>query len=139
MFKGLHFRVCDDQQCCKKWTAEVDDAITRMIADSHSYSNIASELGNGLNRSDIKNRWNRNLKKSTGTIKPSVQWSKCLKKSTSIIKPSMQGVKTWTAEVDDAITHMKVDGYSYTKVASEFSNGLKMSDILNRWTCHLKS
>ena len=44
------------------WTADVDASIVRMRADGVSYAKIASELGNGLSKSDIFNRWNRHLK-----------------------------------------------------------------------------
>ena len=44
------------------WTADVDTTIVRMRADDISFAKIASELGHGLKRSDIKNRWNRHLK-----------------------------------------------------------------------------
>ena len=43
----------------------------------------------------------------------------------------------WTAEVDEAITHMITDGSSYANIASKLGNGLKGSDINNRWTSHL--
>jgi hypothetical protein len=33
---------------------------------------------------------------------------------------------------------VKKDGVSYVEIASELSNGLKASDIANRWTRHLK-
>ena len=41
------------QQSSITWTAEVDEAIMRMIADCSSHTKIALELGNGLKRSDI--------------------------------------------------------------------------------------
>ncbi len=44
------------------WTADVDASIVRMRADDISFAEIASELGNGLSKSDIGNRWNRHLK-----------------------------------------------------------------------------
>jgi hypothetical protein len=44
------------------WTAEVDASIVRMRADDITFAKIASELGNGLSKNDIKNRWNRHLK-----------------------------------------------------------------------------
>ena len=46
------------KQDCTTWTAEVNE-------DGSSYTEMASELGNGLRRSDINNnnRWNRCLKK----------------------------------------------------------------------------
>jgi len=33
-----------------------------MRADDISFAKIASELGNGLSKNDIVNRWNRHLK-----------------------------------------------------------------------------
>ena len=45
-----------------KWTEEVDAMIERLIKDGVSYAKIASKLGNGLKKNDIKNRWNRHLK-----------------------------------------------------------------------------
>jgi hypothetical protein len=33
-----------------------------MRAEDISYAKIASELGNGQKKNDIKNRWNRHLK-----------------------------------------------------------------------------
>ena len=71
---------------CITWTAEVDEEITRMIADGYSYPEIASELGNGLKTNDIDKRWNQYLKKTTDIIKPQVQKGKLI----SI---------NWTAEV----------------------------------------
>jgi hypothetical protein len=44
------------------WTADVDATIVRMRTDGDSFAKIASELGNGLARHDIMNRWNRHLK-----------------------------------------------------------------------------
>ena len=44
------------------WTADVDSTIVRMRTDGDSFAKIASELGDGLKFSDIKNRWNRHLK-----------------------------------------------------------------------------
>ena len=44
------------------WTADVDAAIARMRTDDISFAKIASKLGNGLKKNDIKNRWNRHLK-----------------------------------------------------------------------------
>jgi hypothetical protein len=52
------------------WTVDLDDAIVRMIGDSFSYGNIASELGNGQTKNDIAHRWQRHLKKSSNIIKP---------------------------------------------------------------------
>ena len=44
------------------WTAEDDATIVRMRAEDISFAKIASELGNGLKRNDIKNRRYRILK-----------------------------------------------------------------------------
>jgi hypothetical protein len=44
------------------WTEDDDESIARMRADNISFAKIASKLGNGLERDDIKNRWNRHLK-----------------------------------------------------------------------------
>ena len=44
------------------WTVDVDATIVRMRAEDISFAKIASELGNGLNTNDIKNRWSRHLK-----------------------------------------------------------------------------
>ena len=44
------------------WTADVDASIVRMRADDITFAKIASKLGNGLKRNDIKNRWSRHLK-----------------------------------------------------------------------------
>ncbi len=44
------------------WTADVDASIVRMRTDDISFAKIASKLGNGLKKNDIKNRWNRHLK-----------------------------------------------------------------------------
>jgi len=38
------------------WTADVDVMIVRMRTDGFSFAKIASESGNGLTNSDIKNR-----------------------------------------------------------------------------------
>jgi hypothetical protein len=73
-------------KCETTLTADEDQAITHMIADGSAYANIASELGNGLKMSDINNRWNQCLKKSTVIIKPPVQTGR----HSSI---------TWTAEL----------------------------------------
>ena len=50
------------QRVARTWTTELDEIITRMRADSISFANIASRLGNGLKKNDIKNRWKRHLK-----------------------------------------------------------------------------
>ena len=44
------------------WTEDDDATIVRMRAEDISYAKIASELGNGLKKNDIKNRWNCHLK-----------------------------------------------------------------------------
>ena len=44
------------------WTADVDASIMRMRADDISFAKIASKLGNGLKRDDIKNKWSCHLK-----------------------------------------------------------------------------
>jgi len=44
------------------WTEDVDASIVRMRAENISFPKIASELGNGLSKSDIGNRWNHHLK-----------------------------------------------------------------------------
>jgi hypothetical protein len=44
------------------WTADADAMIERMKADGITYAEIAAELGNGLSKNDIVNRWNRHLK-----------------------------------------------------------------------------
>jgi hypothetical protein len=44
------------------WTEDIDASIERMIDDGVSCAKIASELGNGLSKNDIENRWNRHLK-----------------------------------------------------------------------------
>jgi hypothetical protein len=44
------------------WTEDADATIVRMRADDISFAKIAAELGNGLARNDIINRWNRHLK-----------------------------------------------------------------------------
>ena len=102
------------------WTAEINEAIMRMIVDSSIYTNITSGLGNGLKRSGINHRWNYSSKKSTGIIKPPVQagWHSSI---------------TWTVEVDKAITCMIADNSTYTNIALELGNGLNRSEIFNRW------
>ena len=96
-----------------------------MKKDGVSFAKIASELGNGLNRNDIINRWTKHLKELSGIIKPAV-------------KRGFQSRITWTADDDRAIMRMKKDGVSYEKIASELGNGLPRNDITNRWTRHLK-
>jgi flagellar biosynthesis GTPase FlhF len=108
-----------------KWSAEVDASIESMINGGVSFLKIASKLGNGLTEMDIKNRWYRELKKSTSIIKPAVQGG---------VKSSI----TWTADVDATIVRMRAEDISYAKIASELGDGLKFSDIKNRWNRHLK-
>ena len=86
---------------------------------------IASKLGNGLTGTDIKNKWYRELKKSSGITKPPVQRG---------IPSSI----TWTEDVDASIVRMRTDGDSFPKIASELGNGLAENDIKNRWYRHLK-
>jgi len=47
--------------------------IERMVGDGYTYTEIASEMGNGLKHEDINKRWNKHVKKSSGIIKPPVQ------------------------------------------------------------------
>jgi hypothetical protein len=107
------------------WTAEVDASIESMLDGGVSFSKIASKLGNGLTETDIKNRWYRELKKSSSIIKPAVQGG----------FPSRF---TWTTDVDATIVRMRTDGDSFPKIASELGNGLAKHDIMNRWNRHLK-
>ena len=99
-----------------KWTADDDATIERMIGGGSYYSDIALELGNGLTKSDTKNRWQGYLKELSGIIKPAVQAGR-------------KSCITWTADVDASIVRMRTDCDSFTKIAS---------DIKNRWTRHLK-
>ena len=78
-------------------------------------------MGNGLTKMDINHRWTGYLKESSGIIKPAVQ-------------AGQKSCITWTADVNAAIVRMRTDGYSYAKIASELGDGLKDSDIKNRWT-----
>ena len=43
------------------------------------------------------------------------------------------------AKNDETITRMRADGIYFAKIASKLGNGLKMDDIKNRWTRHLKA
>ena len=109
-----------------KWSAEDDATIVKMIADDVPCSKIASELGNGLSENDIRNRWHRELKESSGIIKP----------------PGKSGPRssiTWTADIDATIGKMRTDDFSFAKIASKLGNGLKRNDIQNRWNRHLKT
>jgi hypothetical protein len=108
-----------------KWTAEVDASIESMLDGGVSFSKIASKLGNGLSTNDIKHRWYRELKKSSGITKPPVQ-------------PGFPSRITWTADVDATIARMRTDGNSFAKIASELGNGLSTNAIQNRWNRHLK-
>ena len=85
------------------WTADIDATIVRMRAEDISCAKIASELGNGLSKSDIVNRWNCYLKKSSSITKPPVQ-------------PGVKS-KTWTEDIDASIERMIDDGVSYAKIA----------------------
>ena len=96
-----------------------------MINGGVSFSKIATKLGNGLTENDIKNRWHRKLKKSSGIIKPFVQ---------SGVPSSI----SWTEDVDATIVRMRTDGDSFPKIASDLGNGLTVNDIKNRWHRHLK-
>jgi isopropylmalate/homocitrate/citramalate synthase len=107
-----------------KWTVEVDASIERMIDDGVSFAKIASKLGNGLSKNDIVNRWHRDLKKSSSIIKPAVQ-------------PGFPSRINWTDVMDATIVRMRTDGDTFSKIAS-LGNGLKQSDIENRWYNHLK-
>ena len=112
-------------ECDAKWTSEVNASIESMIKGGVSFSKMASKLGNGLTQTEIKNRWHRFLKKFSGIIKPPVQ----VGRHSSI---------TWTADVDAAIVRMRMDGVSYSEIASKLGDGLTKMDIYNRWTRHLK-
>jgi len=108
-----------------KWTVEVDASIESMINDSVSFSKIASKLDNGLSTRDIKHRWYRELKKSSGITKPPVQ-------------TGFPSSITWTEDVDASIVRMRADDISFANIASKLGNGLKKIDIKNRWNRHLK-
>jgi hypothetical protein len=96
-----------------------------MINARVSFSKIASKLGNGLKENDIKNRWNRHLKESSGITKPPVQ-------------PGFPSSITWTVDVDASIMRMRANDVSFDKIASILGNSLKRDDIKNRWNRHLK-
>ena len=102
-----------------KWTAEDDASIESMINGGVSFSKIASKLGNGLTQMDIKNRWYRELKKSSGITKPPV-------------KTGPHSSITWTADVDATIVRMRTDDISFAKIASKLGNCLKKNVIKNR-------
>jgi hypothetical protein len=108
-----------------KWTAEDDAWIESMIDGGVSFSKIASKLDNGQTETDIKSRWYRELKKSSGITKPPVQ-------------SGFPSRITWTADVDATIVRMRAEDISYAKIASELGDGLKGNDIRNRWNLHLK-
>ena len=107
------------------WTVDVDATIVSTIAGGSSYSEIALELGNGLNKNHIYNRWTRYSEESSGIIKPAVQGGR-------------KNHITWTAEDDATIVSMIEGGSSLAKIAPELGNGLKRNDIKNRWNHHLK-
>ena len=107
------------------WSVEVDASIESMIKESVFFSKIASKLGNGLKKHDIKNRWYNHLKESSGITKPPVQ-------------PGCPSRITWTADVDATIVRMRADDISFAKIASELGNGLNTNDIKNRWYKNLK-
>jgi hypothetical protein len=109
-----------------KYTADVNATIVSMIVDGVPCSMIASKLGNGLKENDIRNRWHSKLKKSSGISKPAP------------VNNGPRSSITWTADVDEKITRMRADGISFTKIASKLGNGLKYSDVKNRWNRHLK-
>ena len=50
------------KRAAKKRTPIIDATIERMVGDGCTYTEIASELGNGLAENDIKNRWYHHLK-----------------------------------------------------------------------------
>jgi hypothetical protein len=114
-----------DRKRAERWTAEVDASIESMLNGGVSFSKIASKLGNGLTETDIKNRWYRELKKSSSIIKPAVHGG----------FPSRF---TGTADVDATIVRMRTDGDSFPKIASELGNGLASHDIMHSWNRHLK-
>jgi hypothetical protein len=107
------------------WTAEVDASIESMLDGGVSFSKIASKLGNGLTETDIKNRWYRELKKSSRIIKP-------------LVKPGPKSSITWTVDDDASIARMRADNISFAKIASKLGNGLNRYDIKHRWNRHLK-
>jgi hypothetical protein len=108
-----------------KWTAEVDESIKSMITDGVSFSEMASKLGNGLNKHHIYNRWYYRLMESSGITKPPV-------------KPGPKSRITWTTDIDASIMRMRGENISYAKIASELGNGLNTNDIQSRWNRHLK-
>ena len=73
-----------------KWSEEDDTLIESMINGGVSFTKIASKLGNDLTRTDIINRWHRELKKSSGITKAPVQ-------------KGLRSSITWTADVDASI------------------------------------
>ena len=108
-----------------KWSAEVDASIKSMLNGGVSFSKIALKLGNGLTETDIKNRWYKELKKSSSIIKPAVQ-------------SGFPSRITWTEDVDATIVRMRADDISLAKIALELGNGLSTNDIANRWNRFLK-
>jgi hypothetical protein len=95
-----------------KWTAEVDASIESMLDGGVTFKKIASKLGNGLTENDIKNRWYKVLKKSSGIIRPARQGG-------------FPSSISWTEDVDASIMRRRADGVSFAKIASELGNGLK--------------
>jgi flagellar biosynthesis GTPase FlhF len=108
-----------------KWTAEVDASIESMLNSGVSFSKIASKLSNGLTETEIKNRWYRVLKESSGITKP-------------LVKPGPKSSITWTVDDDASIARMRADNISFAKIASKLGNGLNRYDIKHRWNHHLK-
>jgi hypothetical protein len=92
------------KRAAKKWTPVIDAKIERMVVDGYTYTEIASELGNGLKHEDINNRWNKHVKKSSSIIKPPVQAGP---------KSSI----TWTVDDDAAIVRMRTHDISFAKTA----------------------
>jgi len=60
----------ESKRAAKKRTPVIDATIERMVGDGYTYTEIVSELGNGLKHEDINNRWNKHVKRSSGIIKP---------------------------------------------------------------------
>ena len=46
---------------------------------------------------------------------------------------------TWTAELDVTIMRMRADGITFANIALRLGNGLKTTDIKNRWHTRLKA
>ena len=107
------------KRAAKKRTPIIDATIERMVGDGCTYTEIASELGNGLKHKDINDRWNKHVKRSSGIIKPPVPAGP---------KSSI----TWTVDDDAAIVRMRTDDISFAKIASKLGNGLTRNDIMNK-------